>query len=204
VHAEVTMVDDLPEWELAFRFNSGRLCLAFCATVGERWRRSFERLREPRDLARWLVAAELARDPMPVTTEQLRTARRLREAIYRLVEAAMAGEPGLDADGERVNAYARRLPVAPQIGPEWQPQIWTGREAAAAGLASVARDAVELLTSSDIDRVRECDAGDCALLFWDASRPGRRRWCADGSCGSRSRSAAYRARRASTVSTVSG
>jgi predicted RNA-binding Zn ribbon-like protein len=199
VHAEVTTVDDLPEWELAFRFSSGRLCLAFCATVGERWRRSFERLREPGDLARWLVAAELAREPMPVTAEQLGAARRLREAIYRLVRAAMAGEPGLGADRERVNAYARRQPVAPQIASTGQLEIWTGRDAAAAGLASVARDAVDLLTSPDIDRVRECDAADCALLFWDTSRPGRRRWCADGSCGSRSRSAAYRARRGSTV-----
>ena len=86
-------------------------------------------------------------------------------------------------------------PVAAQIGPDGGPLLWTGRDAVPAGLATVARDAVDLLTSGAVERVRECDAPDCALLFWDTSRPGRRRWCADGACGSRARSAAYRARR---------
>ena len=64
----VSEVDGLPEWELVFRFTSGRLCLAFCATVGERWRRSFERLRTPADLTRWLVEAGLADAPVEVVT----------------------------------------------------------------------------------------------------------------------------------------
>ena len=189
-------VDGLPDGELVFRFTSGRLCLAFCATVGERWRRSFERLRAPADLTRWLVEAGLADAPVEVTSLQLEAARRLREAVYRLVRAALAGEPGSGADRDVVNEHARHPPVATQIGPDGGPLLWTGRDAVPAALATVARDAVDLLTSGAVDRVRECDAPDCALLFWDTSRPGRRRWCADAACGSRARSAAYRARRA--------
>lgn len=188
-------VDDLPPEELAFRFSSGRLCLAFCATVGERWRRSFERLRTPDDLSRWLVQAGLAEGDVPVPTDVLDEARLLRESVYRLVRAAMAGQPGLAADRELVNACARRPAVALQFGPDGDRRLWTGNEPARAGLAAVAIDAVEVLTGDEIGRVRECDASDCALLFVDTSRPGRRRWCADGVCGSRARSAAYRTRR---------
>jgi predicted RNA-binding Zn ribbon-like protein len=192
---DVVEVDGLPEWELVFRFTSGRLCLSFCATVGERWRRSFERLRTPADLGRWLAQAGLAEAPVVVDDSRLEEARRLREAVYRLVRAAMADEPVADEDRAVVNEHARRQPVAAQIGPDGEPELWTGRDAVQAGLATVARDAVDLLTSGAVERVRECSAPDCALLFWDTSRPGRRRWCADGACGSRARSAAYRARR---------
>ena len=193
--SEVNRVDGLPDWEMVFRFTSGRLSLSFCATVGERWRRSFERLRAPDDLGRWLEQAGLNDPAVAVTIDHLQEARRLREAIYRLVRAAMTGDEGDEADRAVVNEFARETPVAAQIGSDGQRETWTGSDPVTAGLATVALDAVELLTSPDVARVRECDAPDCALLFWDTSRPGRRRWCADGACGSRSRSAAYRARR---------
>jgi predicted RNA-binding Zn ribbon-like protein len=188
-------VDDLPPEELEFRFSSGRLCLAFCATVGERWRRSFERLRAPDDLGRWLVQAGLGEGAVPVTTEVLDEARELREAVYRLVRAAMAGQRGQPADCELVNAAARHPAVALQFDRDGDRRLWTGEDPARAGLAAVAVDAVELLTGADVGRVRECGAADCALLFVDSSRPGRRRWCSEGACGTRARSAAYRARR---------
>jgi len=138
-------------------------------------------------------------DALPVASrQQLEAARQLREAVHRLVRAGMAGGLGDGADWEVVNEHARRRPVAAQIGPDGEPRLWTGRDAVSAGLATVARDAVDLLTSGAVARVRECDAPDCALLFWDTSRPGRRRWCADGACRSRARSASYRARRAAT------
>lgn len=193
----VTEVDDLPDWELNFRFSSGRLCLAYCATVGERWRRSFERLRTPKDLSRWLVAAGLTDGLVRVTAPQLHEARELREAIYRLVRAAMAGESETRRDHEVLNKFARRRALSPQIGADGSRELWSGGGAAGAALATVAADAVDLLTSSAITRVRECDAADCALLFLDTSRPGRRRWCADGACGAKARSASYRARKAS-------
>lgn len=195
----VAIVDDLPEWEMVFRFTSGRLCLAFCATVGERWRRNFERLVTPTDLSRWLAEAGLTTcQPVSVTPRLLQEARELREAIYHLVRAAMAGGTGQTSDREVLNAWARKQSVSAQLAPRGRREVWTGPHPATAGLATVAADAVDLLTSTAIDRVRECDAADCALLFFDSSRPGRRRWCADRACGSKARTAAYRRRRAST------
>lgn len=185
---------------MVFRFTSGRLCLALCATVGERWRRAFERLLGPEDLSRWFVEAGVFSRHVGVTDRELRDARQLREAIYRMVLAAKDGEPLADPDRRLVNRFARQPSVPAQINTAGRREPWMGPDSLAQGLATVASDAIDLLTTPAIGRVRECEAADCALLFIDASRPGRRRWCADGACGSRSRSAAYRSRRTAAAS----
>jgi predicted RNA-binding Zn ribbon-like protein len=59
----------------------------------------------------------------------------------------------------------------------------------------VARDAIDLFTTSQRERLRECAATTCGLLFLDLSRPGQRRWCASTACGTKARSAADRDRR---------
>ena len=56
--SEAVVVDVEPE-ERAFHFLAGRPCLDLVATIGERWRRGFERLRRPDDLARWAVESAL-------------------------------------------------------------------------------------------------------------------------------------------------
>ncbi|CAI7976997.1 MULTISPECIES: ABATE domain-containing protein [unclassified Parafrankia] len=188
------VVDGLPAWEMNFHFLSGRLCLSFTATVGERWRRNFERLPQPADLGRWFVAAGLLDVPPAVTEEGLRSARRLREAIYRTALAGTRDEPGVDGDRRVINAHARRGGLAPQLTARRSVELRPGRSPAADALATVARDAVDLLGGPDITRVRECASHDCALLFLDTSRPGRRRWCSDRACGNRARAAAHRAR----------
>ena len=188
--------DDLPAWEMQFHFLSGRLSLNFCATVGERWRRNFERLPDSDALGRWVVQAGLAPTPPVMHPRHLVVARELREAIYRAVRASMDGRSTDDDDRATINACARRAPLAIQIdgaGRRYHEEV---EPAGPAVLSTIARDAVELLTGDLIGRVRECAAEDCALLFLDSSRPGRRRWCSDKGCGSRSRSSAYRARRA--------
>lgn len=189
--ASVTTRDDIPPDELAFHWKGGRLCLDFVASVGERWRRSFERLRTPSDLARWLAEAELLTHPARVSGSQLAAARELREAINRLARPGAAPEPG---DRELLNRWAARPPLAPQLGAGGS-LIWTAQRPVEATLAAIARDAVDLLTGPLAERIRECAAPDCALLFVDASRPGRRRWCASEACGNRARTKAYRRRR---------
>jgi predicted RNA-binding Zn ribbon-like protein len=67
-------------------------------------------------------------------------------------------------------------------------------DAEAAALSTVARDSIDLFTGAFADRLRECDSPECALLFVDTSRPGRRRWCSSDACGSKDRSAACRRR----------
>ena len=189
--------EPVPEHEYRFHFKSGRSSLDFAATVGERWRRCFERLRSPEDLARWFVEAGLLIQEPEVTEELLAEARALREAIYRIAKLAGQGEPAR-ADMRELNRWAARPPLAPVLSMRRE-VAWTADEPAAAALGTLARDAIDLVSGPFAGRVRECARDDCALLFVDMSRPGRRRWCSMGGCGNKTKTAAYRQRHRSST-----
>jgi predicted RNA-binding Zn ribbon-like protein len=187
----VTIVRDLPPEELRFHWKSGRLCLDFVATVGERWRRSFERLVAGEDLARWVVETGMVQTAPAVSSSQVAAGRVLREAINRLTRPGLEPGPG---DRDVVNGWAARAPIAPQLTTEGK-LVWVAARPVEAMFAAIARDAVDLVTGPLAARIRECSAPDCALLFVDASRPGRRRWCSTEACGNRTRTKTYRQRR---------
>jgi len=191
VAVAAAILPDLPLEELRFHWKSGRLCLDLVATVGERWRRSFERLLGPEDLARWLVDAGMLGETPPVTARQLESGRVLREAINRLARPGVEPQPG---DRGELNRWAARAPLAPQLTEQGN-VVWVSERPVQASFATIARDAIELLTEPLAGRIRECAAPDCALLFLDSSRPGQRRWCAGEACGNRTRTKAYRQRR---------
>jgi predicted RNA-binding Zn ribbon-like protein len=184
-----------------FRFQGGRACLDLAATVGERHGRPTERLQTPDDLARWFVQAGMAEQPPAVARQDLAHARTLREAIYQTIQRRVAGKRPGPGDLAIINDWAGRP----------QPRVWlevgdSGRlrsrrdaTTAAALLADLARDAVDLLGGPLADRIRECNADDCALLFVDTSRAARRRWCSMAACGARAKMAAYRTRRANAT-----
>ena len=181
--------------ELAFRFGAGRPCLDLVLTVGERWRRSFERLRQPADLGRWLVDAGLVSPSPAAAAEDLAGARELREAIFGIARSAMDGVRPGRADVRVVNAWAARPDLRPALVRVGGPVRRGSADPVGAALSTLARDAVELFGSSLAGRVRECGAPDCSSVFLDRSRAGRRRWCSMAACGNRSKVAAYRRRR---------
>lgn len=182
--------------DLRFVFRSGRLCLAFCATVGERWRRGFERLLTPAHLTRWYTDAGVASVPVPVRIADLGNARILREAVYRTAKAVIEGQPPAPADEDIINRTAAAPPPVPRMHQGTLTLAAAGPDPAASALSAVARDTIALLTTTDARRLRECASPECGLLFLDTSRPGRRRWCASTACGGKARAAAYRQRRA--------
>ncbi|WP_254402483.1 CGNR zinc finger domain-containing protein [Streptomyces sp. AC555_RSS877] len=63
-----------------------------------------------------------------------------------------------------------------------------------AALALIAHDAVELLLSAEIRRVRVCGADECALRFADRSPARNRRWCSMSRCGNRPKVRLHQAR----------
>lgn len=184
--------------ELGFHFLAGRVALDLVATIGERWRRGFERLRTPADLAHWAVASGLVATTPRATAADLHQARRLRGAIARVAMAWASAEPLDPEDVATINAAAAAPDLAPGLTPDG------GERPAAAGsiravLSAVARDAVDLVATGDPTRLRECAADDCSLLFHDASRPGARRWCSMAACGNRHKTAQYRRRQRSSA-----
>lgn len=178
---------------LAFRFVSGDRALNFVATFADRHGDGAERLREPTDLDRWLIAAGLPLSTQ-ATSRDLRAARQLRETINRLVRASLRGRPGELADVAELNAWAQRPQLAPQLDVEFQ-SSWASSRPVTAALALIACDAVELLTGPERHLIRECSAAPaCSLLYLDRSRGARRRWCEMDRCGSRAKMTDYRHR----------
>ena len=93
-----------------------------------------------------------------------------------------------------MNKWAARPALAPQLGEQdWQIK-WISNTPIEAVLSTIARDAIALVASEDLDRVRECASQSCSVLFLDASRPGKRRWCSMNRCGNRTKKSNYRRR----------
>lgn len=66
-------------------------------------------------------------------------------------------------------------------------------------LVEVAMAFVDVIRSDQYDRIRVCDADDCAAVYVDYSKNGSKRYCDTGNCGNRMHVNAYRRRKAREV-----
>ncbi len=188
--------NQLTPTDLAFRFTPSRLSLNLVATLGERGHRDIERLLMPADFARWCVKAGLMSETPDVSLEALKSVKTLREAVYRTAQALRCHHVPNPVDIETLNVWAAQLPVVPQLGLDGRSVSWTAVRSVDAAIASVARDAIDLFSSSLVERIKACANPKCAMLFLDTSRPGQRRWCAmsGNGCGNRAKKTAFRQR----------
>ncbi|GAA1613465.1 CGNR zinc finger domain-containing protein [Kribbella sancticallisti] len=187
-------------------FDSGSFALELLLTGGPPpWDR-YEILHTPEDLAAWLPDSHLALE-LPFSEEQVRISRveldrvkEFRAAIWRVIPALTAtkpvpGIPPADVDAkdlELINQMVGPLPTVrlSAVGRrEWETPI-TGSQV----LGAAARELVDLLGRKP-ERLRMCAGDNCALMFYDTSRPGNRRWCSMQRCGNRNKVGSYRTRR---------
>jgi predicted RNA-binding Zn ribbon-like protein len=172
------------------RFRTGRPCLDFVHTGGVgRWVAA-ELIHDAGDAGFWL-ALVLDLDAVKATEADVEPLRALREALWQLAQAAIAGRAFAAEHVSVVNAAAAAPP--PQLVMSADGALVTAPVEASQALSALARDAIDLFTGPLRGRVRECAAEDCQLLFVDASRPGRRRWCSMERCGSLAKMRRYRA-----------
>ncbi|MFD8704374.1 CGNR zinc finger domain-containing protein [Kitasatospora sp. NPDC059648] len=182
----------------SFLFDPGALCLELLTTGGPGDLSRYEALHRPSDLADWLPRSRLRlpAGAVRITAEQLADARTLRDALWRLAAARAHGTACSAADHAALNRAAARPPLVPQIAPDGTAAAPLPADGAQL-VSTLARDAIALLTGPYADRIRECGAHNCRLVFVDTSRPGRRRWCSMERCGNRNKVRALRARRES-------
>lgn len=187
----------------SFGFDAGALCLEFLLTGSlEPW----ETLHSTEDLAAWIPHSRLGIPaPVAVTETELRTAKQLRAAIHRLavhaagVTAKQHGpeisEPAQSAFEpiSILNAVAAAAPLVPVLGEDLR-HGWATPVRCSQFLSAVARDAIDLFSGPQVDRIRMCGGERCYLMFLDTSRPGARRWCSMDRCGNRHKMRARRAR----------
>lgn len=171
-----------------FRQGAGRLSLDFVRTLRRRGKPGVvEELASPAALAAWVTQCGPVAAGSEPSQAQVVAAQGLREAVYRLI----SGGPAAVGDLALVNTAAAAPVPAPRLSPAGA-VLWQADDAVGATLALVARDAVDLVTSPAIVRVRACADPDCSALFLDSSRPGTRRWCSMDICGNRAKKQALR------------
>jgi len=183
-----------------FDLSGGALCLDFSNTWEHRDQPETDRIRNYADLVVFArqsgfideeTEASLGKQALrqaSAATAVLNKALKLRDALYRIFSARAADRDVAETDLDLLNSVLAGALAQLRLQPELDTFGWTwvttGLEFP---LWPVARSAADLLTSDDLDRVRECEADNCDWLFIDRSRSRSRRWCSMGSCGNRAK-----------------
>jgi predicted RNA-binding Zn ribbon-like protein len=178
-------------------FDSGSFALDFAYTGTIGGLRVDEQLHAPDDLSQWLHE----RFPMPVGAARSRDlfdAIALRDAIARMAVAASTGQAVRPADIDLVNLYAATPDVPPSLAGGTR-QAGRSVQTVAQALSTIARDAVDLFSPANAERVRCCSGAECAVVYLDTSRAASRRWCSMQRCGNRAKVRAHRARKAGRI-----
>ncbi|MFJ4467548.1 CGNR zinc finger domain-containing protein [Streptomyces sp. NPDC089424] len=173
-------------------FPCGTLFLDFVGTLrARRGEEPTEMLAGPQALDDWFVESGMVDAAPGADRTELAIAVSLRESLYSVTASTLTKE-SLPADAlTEVNQRAAALPVQVQLGDDGA--LRTG--SVSQGLATLAREAVEILGGAEADLLRECSRPECTQTYLDRSRGRRREWCAMETCGNRVKAAAYRARR---------
>jgi predicted RNA-binding Zn ribbon-like protein len=180
----------------------GRLCLDFANTYEPPLGPRSDYLASYAYLARWATHAgslsEEETQRLILTAENspseaiaaYERADALRETVYQIFSAVARGEEpeisDLDAlSAAHLGALEHCHIVRAAEGFEWARA--TSEDKLESPLWPVVFSATGLLTSGDLQRVKECppDEGGCGWLFYDMSKNRSRRWCDMAGCGSR-------------------
>lgn len=191
---------DYRNWD----FDSGNLVLDFANTA--EWHASqqpSEYLRTYPDLVAWSLDAGLLDEgeaqQLLQSSEKhpreaalmLEKAISLREILYRMLSANSHCEPLDKDDLSRFNRYLAESLGNSQVVPAGEGFSWTWQaedNALDRVLWQLVRQAADLITSKDLDRVGECaDDRGCGYLFMDTSRNHSRLWCSMDACGNRAK-----------------
>jgi predicted RNA-binding Zn ribbon-like protein len=171
-------------------FDAGSVAIDFAYAGG--FGDGPEAITTPSGLSEWLSERfpELQGE---ATDRELSDARSLQQALARLTTAVGTGATGPAEDIDVINLFAATPDIPPSLAGGTRQ---AGRSRAHVGqcLSAITRDAIEIFSADSAERVRECAAEDCSLIFYDESRSNNRRWCSMQRCGNRAKVRAHRER----------
>lgn len=184
------------------------LCLDFTDTVD--WRTSNhaeDGLKTYEDLLAWstkrgLVSkayqtklGSLVAGNQALGRKVMADAHELREAIYHIFSAIAHEKKADRKDIELMNTHLAKGLSKLSVRNTGEQYTWTWRDTNAADMMlwPIARSAADLLTSDELERVKECanEEEGCGSLFLDCSKSGTKKWCSMKSCGNRAKVRAW-------------
>lgn len=175
----------------------GILCLDFTNTLYGHANPVHEYLMDYRDVVLWsrhvgILDSNRAEnlllewEQIPVRFEAVfRWTIQLRETLYRIFASLARDESPQNGDITRLHQSWLESETHSQLVQTESGFMmgWEEGDAKDSMLWPITRSAVELLTSDELKRVKQC--GRCDWLFVDRSRNRSRRWCSMDACGNR-------------------
>ncbi len=193
---------------MAYEFTAGDLGLDFVNTLEHHDGPAPEdMLTSWPELVDWAVKAGLAtpqvaggllalatRNPRAANAV-FRRALRLRECLYRIVTALLAGRRPAAGDMREFNGFLAEAQAAVVLRATPGGMVLdlpVSSERPESVLGPVVMAAARLLTSPEtLARVRRCDQETCRWFFVDHSKNRSRRWCDMRVCGNRAKAREY-------------
>lgn len=178
------------------------MCLDFVNTLDDRFSSEpKELLKSYIDLARFAEDSgilseqqanhllEKSMQSREMSEEALTAAIELREAMHAVFWALIRKKPVPAGALFVVNTYAQEAARHMNVAATGKGFEWQFEEANNFNAAwwPIARSAVELLASDQLQFVRACASKTCEWLFLDESKNHRRRWCDMTKCGNRAK-----------------
>lgn len=198
--------------ESSFDTNAGRLVLNFTNTVNERPgydsstpATPIELLNSPEELLKWCGVIEfLSKSELSAITKEwkadpdsaekmLRKIISIREELFNCFYSLISKNTISTSKLEVLNELIEKLPNRTLIKDGKDLKLcWPSSLSILEKItAPIIQDAVDLLTTEDLSRLRVCGAQDCGWLFFDRSKNGRKRWCDMADCGNREKQRKY-------------
>jgi predicted RNA-binding Zn ribbon-like protein len=192
---------------MLFELTGGNLALDFVNTVDSRpTDHPNELLPTYNELFSWARQAKLRSrmeelnlikkaDRHPNDAEAARkSALALRELLFLIFNNVIDGKKIPEDTLAKWNKYVQRSNDSYQMiktkdGFSWE--VSADPLEFDAILWPIIHSAVELMTSSNIEKLRRCAADNCDWLFLDMSKAGNRRWCDMTVCGNRTKAQRY-------------
>jgi predicted RNA-binding Zn ribbon-like protein len=170
-----------------------RLVQAFVNTVD--FEHGREVLADPARLERHLH--ELGLDPGRISTADLEKARVLRESLRRLALANNGVDPDVRSLATLEQA-ARAARLTVRFGADGRSELVPQAGGIDGTLGTLVAIVYAAMERGAWPRLKACRRDVCHWIFWDASRNRSGTWCHMTVCGNRTKTKAYRRRRAAT------
>lgn len=193
-----------------YAFIGNDLCLDFVNTVGYiASDNPAEKLNSFSDLIEWSKQAKLisAREAITILREtekhRARSERifqrvlRFRKSVYDIFKSITNGEEIPNKDLTVINNELSRAMSKAEIFWREGELIWDWKSHDLERIFFlITRSAAQLLTSSDLEKLKCCAGENCGWLFYDTSKNNRRQWCDMRDCGNLAKARRFRVKKA--------
>lgn len=186
----------------AVRLDGGRLCLDFVNTIHDRYAADVEDyVQDPQRFIAWSERTGALRADDGVRAPRAAAKRAalmcevaaLREHLHALFAARIDGLAPPASAVRGLDRWLHQAWASQSLGADGHMHWRADAHDARLSLKRIALDAMDLLGGPATSRLRRCaNTTSCGWLFLDASKNGRRRWCAMETCGTAEKMQRYR------------